>query len=117
MKKECPNEGVQILGGDMQGGMGKLTVGIEESDAFIAALLAHKLIESLDISLRFDDGETLRLEGLYSIGLDALHDPDDAAVLDLFRLGHLQLAYTSSEERRVGEECVSQCRSRWAQYT
>src|SRR3546814_8495941 len=70
-----------------------LTVGIEESDAFIAALLAHKLIESFDISLRFDDGETLRLEGLYSIGLDALHDLDDAAVLDLFRLGHLQLAY------------------------
>src|SRR3546814_9760954 len=74
--------------------LGQLTVGIEESDAFIAALLAHKLIESIDISLRFDDGETLRLEGLYSIGLDALHDLDDAAVLDLFRLGHLQLAYT-----------------------
>src|SRR3546814_9255569 len=35
--------------------LGQLTVGIEESDAFIAALLAHKLIESIDISLRFDD--------------------------------------------------------------
>src|SRR3546814_19168582 len=65
--------------------LGQLTVGIEESDAFIAALLAHTLIESIDISLRFDDGETLRLEGLYSIGLDALHVLSDATGPDLAR--------------------------------
>src|SRR3546814_1850114 len=28
----------------------------------------------------------------------------------------LSSAYTRSEERRVGKECVSTCRSRWSQY-
>src|SRR3546814_12827552 len=31
-------------------------------------------------------------------------------------LPHL-IAYTRSEERRVGKECVSTCRSRWSPYT
>src|SRR3546814_3613123 len=30
-------------------------------------------------------------------------------------IGHMQLA-DRSEERRVGKECVSKCRSRWSQY-
>src|SRR3546814_16118364 len=29
---------------------------------------------------------------------------------------HLQLTQQRSEERRVGKECVSTCRSRWAPY-
>src|SRR3546814_4771122 len=28
----------------------------------------------------------------------------------------LKLSYNRSEERRVGKECVSTCRSRWSQY-
>src|SRR3546814_11924888 len=32
---------------------------------------------------------------------------------DLAALGHNSVAYRS-EERRVGKECVSQCRSRWS---
>ncbi len=74
--------------------LGQLKLGVEQSDAFVAALLEHKLIEPMDVSLRFDDGETLRLEGLYTISLDALHDLANTAVLDLFRQGHLQLIYT-----------------------
>src|SRR3546814_12878237 len=33
-------------------------------------------------------------------------------------VGHIRggLAYVRSEERRVGKECVSTCRSRWAPY-
>src|SRR3546814_5884346 len=30
--------------------------------------------------------------------------------------GHLPLCSTRSEERRVGKECVSTCRSRWSPY-
>src|SRR3546814_12262271 len=45
-------------------------------------------------------------------------------VLDLFRAspwrfldgGSLESARFRSEERRVGKECVSQCRSRWSRY-
>src|SRR3546814_19370301 len=29
---------------------------------------------------------------------------------------HMQYDFSSSEERRVGKECVSTCRSRWAPY-
>lgn len=73
--------------------LGLLKSGVEETEAFIRALLAHKLVEPIDISLRFDDGETLSLQGLYTVSLDALRDLDDPAALALFRSGHLQLAY------------------------
>lgn len=73
--------------------LGRLKAGIEDTEAFVATMLRHTLIEPIDISLRFDDGEALHLEGLYSISLDALHDLDDATALALFRGGQLQLAY------------------------
>jgi hypothetical protein len=71
-----------------------LATGIVETDRFIADMLARKLIEPIDVSLGFDDGEQLVLEGLYSVSLDALQDLGDTDVVDLFRKGHLQLAYT-----------------------
>jgi hypothetical protein len=70
-----------------------LKQGVAETADFIAAMLAAKLMEPIDISLRFDDGETLDLEGLYTISLDALGELGDDAALKLFRSGHLQLAY------------------------
>lgn len=73
--------------------LGQLKAGVEETDAFIQALLGYRLIEPIDISLRFDDGETLTLRGLYTVSLDSLRELDDAAALDLFRRGYLQLAY------------------------
>lgn len=73
--------------------LGQLKAGLEEGERFIESMLKHRLIEGVDISLRFDDGETLDLVGLYTISLDKLHELDDAAVLGLFRSGHLQLAY------------------------
>lgn len=73
--------------------LGQLKTGIEETDAFIQALLKHRLIEPMDVSLRFDDGETLTLGGLYTVSLDSLRELDDEAALDLFRRGYLQLAY------------------------
>src|SRR3546814_12819820 len=36
--------------------------------------------------------------------------------LDLRLLCHLQRVVDRSEERRVGKECVSTCRSRWSPY-
>jgi hypothetical protein len=77
----------------IQHALGQLAVGVERTDAFIQALLDLKLIEPIDVSLRFDDGETLQLHGLYTVSRDSLHELADADVLDLFRSGHLQLAY------------------------
>jgi len=73
--------------------LGRLKVGVEETDAFIRALVQHRLVEPIDISLRFDDGETLALQGLYTVSLDNLRELEDAAALQFFRSGYLQLCF------------------------
>ena len=73
--------------------LGRLMAGNEPTNAFIAAMLSNRLLEPVDINLRFDDGEKLRLDGLYTVSLDTLGELDDAAALTLFRSGQLQLAY------------------------
>jgi hypothetical protein len=78
----------------IQGVLTQLHQGKIETEAFIQRMLALKLIEPISVSLSFDDGQTLALQGLYTIGLDGLAELDDATVLSLFRAGHLQLAYT-----------------------
>jgi len=78
----------------VQRALGQLHTGLERSQAFIRALLELKLIEPIDISLRFDDGETLQLQGLYTVARNSLHELGDADALSLFRSSHLQLAYT-----------------------
>lgn len=73
--------------------LGQLVRGKRDTDAFIARLLNLKLIEPVDVSLRFDDGESLVLDGLYTVGLDTLRELQDHDVLSLFRDGHLQWIY------------------------
>lgn len=80
--------------------LGQLHVGLSETDAFIRALLELKLIEPIDISLSFDDGEKLTLQGLYTVSMDSLHALDDADVMRLFRKGYLQLAYIMAQSLR-----------------
>lgn len=72
----------------------QLHEGTAQSDAFIRDLVGLKLVEPIDISLSFDDGEKLTLQGLYTVSRDALREIGDAEVLSLFRSGHLQLALT-----------------------
>lgn len=76
--------------------LGELHAGTEATNVFIRSLLNLKLIEPIDISLTFDGGEWLRLEGLYTVSLDGIRNLDDAAALSLFRSGDLQLAYVMS---------------------
>lgn len=72
----------------------QLHEGTAQSDAFVRNLVELKLVESIDISLSFDDGERLTLQGLYTVSRDALRDVGDAEIVRLFRSGHLQLALT-----------------------
>jgi hypothetical protein len=74
--------------------LAELHAGLERTKQFIQALVKLKLIEPIDVSLRFDDGEHLNLQGLYSVSLDALRALGDADALQLFKSGYLQLAYT-----------------------
>lgn len=77
----------------VQHAMHTLHHGLAETCAIIDRFLAHRLIEPIDITLDFDDGGRLRLEGLYSVSLDSLHALPDDVALDLFRRGDLQIAY------------------------
>lgn len=80
--------------------LGRLKMGLDATEAFIAALIEHKLIEPIEIALDFDDGERLNLAGLYGVSLDAIGELDDAAALALLRAGHLQAAYVVAQSLR-----------------
>lgn len=77
----------------MQHLLGELHKGFDATAAFIQALVELRIVEPIDVTLRFDDGEKISLQGLYTVSLDSLHALDDAHVLRLFRAGYLQLAY------------------------
>lgn len=78
---------------NVQHALGQLKAGVDATRGFIRELLDLELVEPIDISLRFDDGEKLRLDGLYTVSRDGLGELDDAQVLKLFRSGHLQAAH------------------------
>ena len=76
----------------VQWALGQLKAGMDATRDFIRELLALKLIEPIDISLAFDDGQKLQLDGLYTVSRDAMNDLDDAKLVELFRKGYLQAA-------------------------
>src|SRR3546814_9908652 len=67
----------------------------------VTKISGNKKIESIDIKdLTTDKSQNLMVGGLFvAIG----HEPNTSIFKDQLR----------SEERRVGKECVSTCRSRW----
>jgi hypothetical protein len=77
----------------IMGLMTELRPGLERTRIFIDTLLGLKLIEPMTISARFDDGVQREFTGLYTVNRDQLKELADAAVLDLFRRGYLQLIY------------------------
>jgi SapC len=77
----------------IMGLMRDLRPGLERTRIFIDTLLDLKLIEPVTISARFDDGTDREFTGLYTVNRDQLKELADAAVLDLFRRGYLQLIY------------------------
>ena len=73
--------------------LGQLQEALSKTDAFIATLARLKLIEPIEVSLSFDDGERLNLQGLYTVSMDSLQSLADADVVQLFRSGDLQRIY------------------------
>lgn len=69
----------------------ELRPGQQATQAFIDTLLRYKLVEPIDITLSFDDGQRRELGDLYTVGADTLRALPDEAVLDLFRRGYLHL--------------------------
>jgi len=96
-------EGERLFGDDgeptdamrrIQRALGLLASGNEETERFIETLVDLRLVEPIDISLRFDDGKKVRLDGLYTVSLDSIAELGDSDALTLFRKGYLLLAYT-----------------------
>jgi SapC len=77
----------------IMGLMRDLRPGLERTRIFTDTLLGLKLIEPMTIKARFDDGTNHEFTGLYTVNRDQLKDLADAAVLELFRRGYLQLIY------------------------
>jgi len=76
----------------IQWALGQLKGGMDSTRDFIRRLLELKLIEPVDISLAFDDGQKLQLEGLYTVSREALAELGDAEIVELYRKGYLQAA-------------------------
>jgi hypothetical protein len=66
---------------------------MEMTKRFIETLLRLDLLEPIDVVLGFDDGSKRNLADLYTVSQDALRKLPDAAVVELFRRGYLQLIY------------------------
>jgi SapC len=71
----------------------QLKPGAEMTKRFIETLLKLNLLEPIDIVLGFDDGSKRNLADLYTVNQDVLRKLPDAAVIELFRRGYLQLIY------------------------
>ena len=67
--------------------------GLQATPAFIAALLAHELLESFVLDVEQPDGAQQRLAGFYTIAEERLAALDGAALAQLHRAGHLQAVF------------------------
>ncbi|GAL99448.1 SapC family protein [Sphingomonas parapaucimobilis] len=77
----------------VQAALRRLHVGLPETEQFLRRLEENRLVEPIDLNFQFDNGESLRLDSLYTISLDAVHALPDEVALTLFRSGDLQLIY------------------------
>jgi SapC len=64
--------------------------GLQSTPAFIAALLAHDLLESFVFDVEGADGSQSRLAGYYTINEERLNALAGDALAELHRAGHLQ---------------------------
>src|SRR3546814_16075974 len=82
----------------------------------IAATVAPACFAAAVVGAEIDDAARVRRIALWSgRNRKVLHDAARAVIAD--QLGALRFAeLMRSEERRVGKECVSTCRSRWSPY-
>lgn len=67
--------------------------GLQSTPAFIAALLAHDLLEPFVFDVELADGARSRLSGLYTIDEERLHALGGGALEQFSRAGHLQAVY------------------------
>lgn len=67
--------------------------GLQSTPSFIAALLAHDLLESFVCDIELNDGSQNRLAGFYTINEERLNGLGGLALEQLNQAGHLQAIY------------------------
>lgn len=67
--------------------------GLQRTPSFIAALLAHDLLESFVCDIELNDGSQNRLAGFYTINEERLNGLGGLALEQLNQAGHLQAIY------------------------
>lgn len=74
--------------------MKEIVAGEAQRRDLIALLLQLKLVQPLALDVTFGNGQSVRLQGLYSVDAQALAQLPDADVLTLHRSGFLPAVYT-----------------------
>lgn len=88
----------------VQRAIGTLMGNAARTEKFIADIVEARLVEPVDISLKFDDGQTVALNGLYTVSGDALADLDDNRIIRLYRDGSLSAALAiRASLRQIGQ--------------
>ena len=67
--------------------------GLQTTPAFVAALLAHDLLEPFTFEATLGDGRHCALSGHYTVHEERLAALEGATLAKLSRAGHLQAAY------------------------
>ncbi len=67
--------------------------GLQGTPPFVAAMLAHDLLEPVLLSVPLADGSRSELGGYYTVNEERLQALDGGALEQLSRAGHLQAAY------------------------
>ena len=67
--------------------------GMQANEAFVAALVAHELIEGFSLDVTLDDGSQNRLAGFYTINEERLAELDAKALDSLHKAGWLAPIY------------------------
>ncbi len=70
-----------------------LVPGLMRTDAFIAALEEHDLIEPAQLTVTFAGGEQRRFEGIYTVSEKKLGELEGDTLKDLQNKGYLQASY------------------------
>jgi hypothetical protein len=70
----------------------RITGDVADGQRMVEDFARRKLIRPLQLVLKFDDGQEHQIEGLYTLGTEALAALDDHSVLELYRAGNLAAA-------------------------
>ncbi|AMX02908.1 SapC family protein [Microbulbifer thermotolerans] len=73
--------------------LSQLISGMTSTSAFLKYLAEEDLIEPVQLSVRFSNGEQKRYEGLYTVNDEKLQKLDAARLVSMHQRGYLQAAY------------------------